>query len=263
MAGSLDLAGTACLLLLAGLAKLDGKVVTSRRVARLNRVADLNTLKGIARLLITSRPPDWLRAVVVNGRLIREYVPRADLAIIDWRGDDLESILGAAHEDLYGAADDRLLKLLGDAGELAVMSAMQAKGLAPRHVALVSDHYGYDVESGLAHQLRGVEVKAAVSSTAGRILVSRNEHDVAGRLAHRWSLVQVVFSTRVLLVGRAVASDVEQIRELASSDLCSLAPEEGPSFRWMQSAEFRPGELWKSSDLKVAPDFAAELRPEE
>ncbi len=57
MAASLDLFGTARLLLDAGLARADARVVIARDLSnKLDRVADLTTLKGIARLLPERRP---------------------------------------------------------------------------------------------------------------------------------------------------------------------------------------------------------------
>ncbi|MEQ8307736.1 MAG: DUF3883 domain-containing protein [Hoeflea sp.] len=265
MAVSLDISGTANFLLDAGLARIESFVITERGLARLDREADLTTLKGIARLLLRHRPPDWLRAVVIDGRLAREFIPQQDLEAITWLGDDLEEIVLTAHEQVYGASDDQLRKLLGDAGELAVMSALRRDGHNPRHASLISDRFGYDIElqnemEVVGLEVVGLEVKAAVKATTGRALISRNEFEVAKRMGGRWKLVQVTFSSRVIARGRATAADVEGIRELTSHSLIDMAPVEKKGFRWTEAAEIRPSETeWKPSNLRVGEEFEALL----
>lgn len=260
MAASLDLAGTANLLLDVGLARVESCVVTASGLSMLDREADLTALKGIARLLLRNRPPSWLRAVVSNGRLAPELIPQRDFDAIAWLGDDLEEILVTAHQQVYGAADEHLRKLLGDAGELAIMSALRRDGHNPRHVSLISDRFGYDIELNDGFRTIGLEIKAAVDATAGRAFISRNEFDVAKRMGKRWKLVQVTFSSRVIASGRATAGDVERIRELASHSLVEMAPVEKEGFRWTEAAEIRPSESeWKLSNLQVGEEFEALL----
>lgn len=260
MAASLDLVGTANLLLDAGLARADEEVVISRDLARLDKIADLTTLKAIAGLILLRRPPDWLRFAVSDGRLVGEFIPAADLDAMSWMGADLEAIVVTAHHRLYGMVDDALLKRLGDAGELAVISALRSQGLLPRHVALISDRFGYDIELDLNSQRYGLEVKTVVPSTAARVLISRNEFEVAQRMGDRWKIVQVIFSSKVIARRVATVDDVENIRELSSASLISMAPIEDGGFRWVEGAEFRPeASLWRASNLSVATDFACSL----
>ncbi|TIQ79910.1 MAG: DUF3883 domain-containing protein [Mesorhizobium sp.] len=260
MAASLDLVGTARLLTDTGLVRADGGVVVSRELTGLDQVADLTTLKGIARLLLVRRPPDWLRTAVVDGRLAPEFIPSPDLEAMSWIGPELEPIVVSAHHHLYATVDDTLLKRLGDAGELAVMSALQCKGLQPRHVALISDRFGYDIELDTVAQRQGLEIKTAVRSTAARILISRHEFEVARRMGERWKIVQVTFSTKVIARGVATASDIEAIRELSSARLVELAPMESSVFRWVDTAEFRPhASMWSPSDLVIATNFTSSL----
>lgn len=259
-AASLDLSGMATILLDSGLAKLDGRVVAGRELARLDRVADPTTLKGIARLLLAYRPPSWLRSVVIEGKLVQEFIPKNDLEAIAWLGDDLEPIIVAVHNKLYGASDEHFRKALGDAGELAIMSAYRGRGDRPRHVSLVSDRFGYDIELGTLAQMHGVEVKSAVAATAGRIMLSRNEYEVAQRMGSRWKVAQVIFSSKVVATRSATKADVEAIRELSSEALSSLAPSEDKGFRWIEAAEFRPSpHVWTASSLVVGSDFHASL----
>ena len=264
MAASLDLSGTANLLLDAGLARIESCVITGSGLARLDREADLTTLKGIARLLLRSRPPGWLRAAVIDGRFAPEFIPQQDFDAIAWLGDDLEEIIVTAHQQVFGATDEHLRKLLGDVGELAIMSALRREGHNPRHVSLISDRFGYDIEHKEGFRTLGLEIKAAVSATAARAFISRNEFDVAKRMGERWKLVQVTFSSRVIASGRATAGDVEKIRELASHSLVEMAPLEKVGFRWTEAAEICPAETeWKPSGLRVGEEFEALLSSDE
>lgn len=261
MAASLDLLGTAHLLLDTGLVRVDESVVISQDLAKLDKIADVTTLKAIARLILVRRPPDWLRFAISDGFLIKEFIPAADLDALSWLGIDLEAILLTAYQILYGAADEALLKRLGDAGELAVMLALRAQGLSPRHVALVSDRFGYDIELEMHNRLNGFEVKTAVSATAARVLISRNEFDVAQRMGDRWKLVQIIFSSKVIARGKATATDVEYVREISSADIAGMAPIEKGEFRWVEGAEFRPeSSLWSASDLTIPNDFVCSLK---
>ncbi|WP_165821416.1 protein NO VEIN domain-containing protein [Falsiruegeria mediterranea] len=264
MAASLDITGTANLLLDIGLARVDSCVLTAGALSRLDREADLTTLKGIARLLLRSRPPGWLRAVVSDGRLLPELIPQRDFDAIAWLGDDLEEIVFTAHQQVYGAKDEHLRKMLGDAGEIAIMSALRRDGHNPRHVSLTSDRFGYDIEHKEGFQTVGLEIKAAVNATAARALISRNEFDAAKRMGERWKLIQVTFSSRVIASGRVTAGDVERIRELPSHSLVEMAPVEKEGFRWTEAAEIRPSETeWKPSNLQVGEEFEALLSSDE
>ena len=260
MAASLDLIGTAHLLIDAGLARVDAKVLILGGLAKLDQVADLTTFKGIAQILLVCRPPDWLRSAVIDGCLAPEYIPEGDLKVIKWLGDELEAIVVSAHKKLYGAADEELLKLIGDAGELAVMSALRRLGHNPRHVSLVSDHFGYDIELDVGGRLHGLEVKTAVAKTAQRIVLSRNEFEVARRMGAQWTLIQVTFSSRILARRCATADDIVQFRELFSHLFFEMAPNDREEFRWIESAEFRPPDLaWSASDLVVGREFRFNL----
>lgn len=260
MAASLDLVGTAQLLQDTGLAKVDDAVVIARDLARLDRVADLTTLKSIARLLLTRCPPVWLRTAVIDDRLALEFIPAVDLAALSWLSADLEPIIVTVHRRLYGDNENEFLKWLGDTGELMVMSALQSLGRQPRHVALVSDHFGYDIELGEAGKVHGIEVKTVVPSTSDRIFLSRNEFDVAQRMGDHWRIIQVTLSSKVIALGIATTADVLQIRELPGKTLALIAPTDNEAFRWTESAEFRPApDMWQASDLKVPAGFALKL----
>ncbi|WP_373319304.1 protein NO VEIN domain-containing protein, partial [Neoasaia chiangmaiensis] len=65
------------------------------------------------------------------------------------------------------------------------------------------------MELGSPAQLHGVEVKSAVPATAGRIILSRNEYEVAQRMGGRWKMTQVIFSSKVVATRSATKADVE------------------------------------------------------
>lgn len=261
MAASLDLNGTAELLLDVGLAKVEGGVQIMHELSKLDQAADLSTLKGIARLLIVRRPPDWLRSSVVEGQLATEFIPAQDLEALSWLGPDLDPIIVAAHQQLYGRQDDDLLKRIGDAGELMVIAALHALNRQPRHVSLVSDRFGYDIELNSQQYRFGLEIKTVVPSTADRVLLSRHEFDVAARMADRWKIVQITISSIAVVRGVVCAADVISIRELSSSALVQMAPPDTSTFQWSESAEFHPlDSMWLPSDLQVPSNFTFSLR---
>lgn len=260
MAASLDLGRTAELLIDVGLARIDEAVRIGAELARLDQIADISTLKAIARLLLVRRPPDWLHGAVVDEKLVVEFVPAHDMETLSWLGPDLEPIIVAAHRQLYAMRDDAFLKLIGDAGELIVMAALQAANYEPRHVSRVSDRFGYDIEYDLQQVRYGLEIKTVVSTTADRILLSRHEFDVAGRMGGRWKVVQVTISSSAFVQGAVRASDIAGIRELPGATLAKLAPADTLEFRWSDSAEFRPHpNMWVPSSLPVPADFSFQL----
>ena len=260
MAAATDIPGTAEILLAADLAWVEHSVVVDRRLLRVSERADYRSLAAIARLLLSRFPPSWIVSAVVDGEFLPEYVPDDDLQRLSWLGPDLAPIVLSVHDAITSAADDDLRKQIGNAGELAVISALERIGVAPNHVALVSDAYGYDIEHGSSQDLHRLEVKACVERTADRVIVTRNECEKAALYSSSWRLVQVCFASGVVVNGCATCADVLGIRELSAESLLSLAPAATNTFRWLNSAEFRPPqELWSESDLRVAADFRVEM----
>ena len=260
MAASTDIPGTAEILLAAKLATAEDAVAVDGRLLRVSQQADHRSLAAIARLLLGSFPPGWIVSAVVDGEFRPEYVPDADLRRLAWLGPDLEPIVLSVHRAVTSAADDELCKLIGDAGELAIVSALQRIGVEPNHVALVSDAYGYDIEYGSRLDLHRLEVKACVERTVDRVIVTRNEYETADTFASSWRLVQVCFASRIVVNGGATSADVLGIRELPAGSLVSLAPPSADGFRWLDSAEFSPPQdLWRDSDLRVAADFRVDF----
>ena len=256
MAAATDIPGTAQILLGAELARVDGCVVLDERLLHVSERADHRSFVSIARLLLSRFPPGWIVSAVVDGEFRPEYVPDADLQRLAWLGPDLAPIVLSVHHAITSASDAKLRKQIGDAGELAVVSGLKRVGIAPNHVSLVSDAYGYDIEYQSGQDLHRLEVKACVQGTSDRVIVSRNEYDKAAGFGSSWRLIQVCFSTGIVVRKRASCADVLFIRELPSNLLVSLAPPWTDGFRWLESAEFRPPHAsWRESQLRVAADF--------
>ena len=256
MAAATDIPGTAQILLAAELARVEASVELDERLLRVSTRADHRSFVAIARLLLSRFPPGWIVSAVVDGEFRPEYVPDVDLQRLAWLGPDLAPIVLFVHRAITSASDAKVRKQIGDAGELAIVSALERIGIAPNHVSLVSDAYGYDIEYQSGQDLHRLEVKACVRNTADRVIVSRNEYEKATALGSSWRLIQVCFASGIIVRKRATCADVLFIRELPANSLISLAPPSMDGFRWLESAEFRPAhDSWNESGLRVAADF--------
>lgn len=262
MARAMDFEEIAQILINSRLVAIEqGRIKLSRELHRLSHVADLSSLKAIARILLAANPPEWLRSAVAGSRLVEEAIPALDRKKLFWLGRDLEAILVAAHHSVYGDKSQEMLKFLGDAGELLIMASLRLMNYHARHVSLVSDHYGYDIEVGTVNDPAGLEIKTSVHSTADRFFLSRNEFEVAQRMGRRWKLIQVIFSSRVILNGYASGADVAAIRQLSCDCLLNLAPLDTSSFQWIEVAKFTPSSsLWEKSAMPVPEDFVFHSR---
>lgn len=259
-AQSFDLNGIADRLIEWGLIEVSPSVVVNHPLSRLSTWADYPTLKSIAGILLRKRPPAWLPIAIQNGRLNEEVVPIADREALSWLGDDLEAVLVAVYRDICEPDADQMLERLGMAGELAVMNALERAGMRPRQVSLISDAYGYDIEVEVGGQLNGIEVKTVVPRTAAQFFISRNEFEISRRMLSRWRIIQVMFSTAIVAAGKGTYADVLSLRELPSSVLHSLAPEDESHFRWTESALIvPPDDAWQVSELKVCEAFEIRL----
>ena len=260
MAAASDLPGTAQILLDSKLAVINERVMLHEKLIQSSQRADRIALVSIASLFLKRFPPSWIAATVVRGEFLPELVPQSDLDRLAWLGSDLAPIILDVHRSIASTFEDQLQKQIGDAGELAVVSALERAGKHPDHVSLISDAYGYDIEYRNGDYVQRLEVKACVQTTADRVIVSRNEYEKAAALKDSWRLIQVTFSSGIIVKRIAVASDVLLIRELSADSLVSLAPPSTDCFRWVDSAEFRPpATAWKETTLRVADSFTAPL----
>ena len=260
LAAASDIAGTAHILLKGSLAAVKESVVLDRRLARFSEQADRVSLVSIARLLVSRFPPPWISSSVVDGEFAPEFIPESDLEQLSWLGSDLERIVLDVYFDIVETTEGDLRSQIGEAGELAVMSALKRVGKNPSRVSLISDSYGYDIEYQDGNWLRRVEVKACMETTSYRVIVSRNEYEKATAFAASWSLVQVCFATTIIVKRRVICSDILYIRELSPQSLMMLSPPSTNDFRWIEAAEFCPAiSMWKRSSLRVEDDFTLEL----
>lgn len=261
-AQSYDLNGIAERLIDWGLIEASSSIVISHPLCRLSSRADYPTLRSIAEILLRKRPPVWLRFAVVDGVLRKELIPTVDLDALSWLGEDLELVLLSVFKYISRNSDDGLAAALGRAGELVVINALENAGRFPRHVSLISDAFGYDIECFQSPILEGIEVKTSVTKTASRFHLSRNEFEVSKRLRDRWKIIQVVFSSKVIATGRVEENDIEIIRELPAEVIHDIAPSER-EFQWTESAIFMPDEnSWLESKLLVRKQFALDLNVE-
>lgn len=256
LAAAGDIAGTAEMLLSAGLVTAGDRISLDLQLARLSHRADRASLVAIARLFLLRFPPSWIPAVVVEGQVETSLIPSQDLDRLSWLGADLIPLIFEVNRALTRQSDEALRQQIGRSGELVVMSALCHAGLEPVHVALLSDAYGYDIDYVEGGSTQRLEVKSAVEHTSGRMLISRNEFDKASLYGSSWRVIQVVFSTNIILNKSVVATDIIMIRELKSDRLHALAPLPSPTFNWTESAEFKPDPNdWLPSNLDVEPNF--------
>ncbi len=256
MASAYDLEGAVQFMKVLGLAVTEPAVKLDPALVKLSFEANRSNLLAIACMLLKLNPPGWLKASIVGQGFQPDLVPTKDLAQLKWMGEDLSDILVGVFNQIQGAKSDFLKKQLGDAGEYAVVSALKKKGKKVEHVALVSDSYGFDIRYQDTAATQKVEVKSCVEATKDRFFISRNEYDTACVHISTWKVVQVTFSSSVLVSGRATASEILLIRELDAPTLTGLAPKHTQEFHWTESAILKPpAHHWKASDLKVAADF--------
>lgn len=256
LASAGDIAGTADMLLRAGLATAGEQISLDSQLAKLSHRADRASLVAIARLFLLHFPPSWIPAVVVAGNVETSLIPSEDYVQLNWLGEDLIPLVYEVNRALTRQSDQTLRQEIGRAGELVVMSSLRRAGYEPVHVALLSDSYGYDIDYAYAGSTTRLEVKSAVERTSSRLIISRNEFDKALLYGRSWRVIQVIFTTQVILNKRVRALDVLKIRELQGDRLHRLAPTASPNFNWIEAAEFTPHSTdWVCSDLEVNPDF--------
>lgn len=250
-----DLRSPAETLIQLGLAQSDaGGITLTSSLLELSDMADRATLRGVVRLLLATRPPQWLRFAVTSAGVAREYIPSLDLAALEWLEPDLDDVLLDVHADVGTVDRTPLRKAIGDAAELLVFAALDRAGAQPVHVARLSDSYGYDIET--RKPVSRIEVKAAGATTRGSFHISRNEFDKSQRYGVEWHLVQVVFSSAALVADTVDSSHVEGVFELSSDALAATVPADSPGFMWTESAYVTPPQTsWCTAKLTLDPDF--------
>ena len=257
MAASLNLRRISHFLIDAGLAVMSSPISIDRRLRGLDGIADISTLKGIASVIIQSSPPNWIDSIFLDGKILIELIPESDLRQIDWLGPDLEPMLASVFFARQSTRNEAILKRLGDAGEEYLVTRFAQSGSYVRHVARISDHFGYDIEETRAMRTAHIEVKSCVQSTSSRFFLSRNEYNTAKRLGASWVLMQVIFTSEIFLKNVIRSSDVVGLRSLDASKIVSYGSIDSENCKWVESIEIKPLDIdWCTLLPHAIPDFS-------
>ncbi|MTJ86732.1 DUF3883 domain-containing protein, partial [Nocardia seriolae] len=255
LASAIDLEVPSTMLVDRGLARIGRSLELSPQLAAATDCRDADGLFQVARLLLITAPPAWLRLAVSRDGVTREYIPASDLDSLRWLEPNLDRLLIEAHEHAYSSAETEWQKQIGDAAELFVLAALRHSGLKPVHVARISDVYGYDIEVRDPRTER-IEVKAAGPRTARTFHLSRNEFDKSQQHGDEWRLLQVIFESSAFVAEELNQSHVEGVYEIDSHQLRRIVPPDSPRFFWEESALITPPEeAWRRSHLALDPEF--------
>lgn len=255
MAAAIDLNGVGHGMYECGLARLEGgEVLIHERLVALDGIASDEVLRIIASILLEFAGPAWLHASMATGRFCAELVPSAELNALRWLGEDLEPLLDGASR--HGEEDDEFRAWLGRVGESLVVATERHIGASVRQVSLISDHFGYDVES-VRGSRRRFEVKTSVIGTADRLFLTRNEVTSAERYVGEWFLVQVILKPEALTAAVVTRNHVHGIRQLAGSSVVGVLPRDSEHCRWVETVELA------TSSLNWVPYLSGQGIPEE
>ncbi|MET9589510.1 DUF3883 domain-containing protein [Streptomyces sp. NPDC006516] len=91
-----------------------------------------------------------------------------------------DATAGAVPQVLWSQAADDAKRILGAAGEQALLRLLQQSGVPHiRHVAAESDAYGYDIEAARSRaECAHIEVKATTDPTRLVVHLTRHEYEV-------------------------------------------------------------------------------------
>ncbi len=205
--------------------------------------ADRNTKFQIARVLLAYARPDWLPSSGDADLILRGLMPSTAQTALSWMGPDLAHVF----QSLLTSEDRGFSsQALGRIGEEAILAAEHAAGYRVRHVSLISDSYGYDIESCSGGQMRRIEAKCTIEGRAGRFFLSRNEYEQSRRQGPEWILVQVILRSDIAF--RAPTLDANSIRTInwvPGSVISDHVVADRANCRWHESVEFNiPQEIW-------------------
>ena len=257
MASALDLDFAARMLVRLGLARIDCKrVKIDQRLRRVGRSATTDTLTLIARTLLAEHPPPWLGASVRDGVVLDEWVPTSDQRNLEWLGDLRDPILVDIHKSQSDA--DQFRNWLGQVGESVVVAIERRRNRSVRHVAQISDAFGFDVESVGAEGRKCLEVKTSLESTAGRFYISKHEVHTAAENIREWCLLQVIISTRAATADVVKFDQVRTVRFLGANEILALTPIDTSTGEWIESARISPpSDRWLDWDFEIPSSWCA------
>jgi hypothetical protein len=166
-----------------------------------------------------------LRAAVIDALWFRDaddLIPDVDSLPEDLIGAATAVNVGlyktfAVVRDLWTKVDDAQRKLIGAAGEEALVSILSnSDSLDVRHVAKESDAYGYDIEARSTDQFFHLEVKSTTRRNRIRFYLSRNEFETMRR-DPSWILVVVRLDDQ-LKIANVATVDTDWIANTAPGD---------------------------------------------
>lgn len=240
MAAAVDLQRLAAAMFDRGLAWIDGKVCLHENLSGIGNAATDEVLMRIAGAILRLDPPEWIHGAVGEGQFHPEFVPSSAFTALEWLHDDIEAVLVAAKAG--ASEDDGFRQWLGRVGESLVVAAERQVGASVRHVSLISDHFGYDIESFRPSRLR-LEVKTSILGAEHRVFLTRNETNSAARCGNEWFLVQAVLAPEVLTASALMPSHVAFIRQLPSSCVLAVLPQDSNHCRWVETVELLTNDL--------------------
>lgn len=244
MAAAVDLGAVASSMFDSGLAKFDGQVRLDPRLLRIGNVVTDDVLMQIAVILLESDLPPWLHGACSAEGFQTELVPSVALNALEWMSEDIHPILVAAKRGVK--EDDGFKVWLGGVGESLVVETEKHNGASVRHVSLISDFFGYDVETVRPGRFR-LEVKTSVLGSEGRVFLTRNEVTSARKHGAEWFLVQVVLKAESLTVAAVTQEHVVQVRKLSSAAVLNVLPQDSDHCRWVETVELSTSALpWES-----------------
>ncbi|WP_433494726.1 DUF3883 domain-containing protein [Micromonospora sp. CA-248089] len=252
VAAATDLSTPAEHLLASGLAKQAETIVLMPPLVGIAGTADSVTLRHVARVLLITDPPAWLRIAVSLEGVAREYIPTADLRALEWLDPELDEMLIDVFRAVNGPLDTEVRKRIGDAAEAVVLAALRADGRHPTHVAKISDAFGYDIELTGPPRLR-FEVKGCSENGRGTFHLSRNEYDKSQIYADEWVLTQVVFNNCAFVASHLERAHIAGIFEATAHEIGSAVLPDTERFTWTDSAliSLPPG-VWRPAPYAVA-----------
>lgn len=251
MAEALDLDSVAADLLELELVQVQAGVITiDDRLRRAGTLANTETLARIARTVLSHERPPWL-AVSVSGNTVQhEWLPLRVQRDLEWLGELLDPIL--VHVRDSQSREGVFRRWLGSAGESLIVAIERNRGRSVRHVAKLSDAFGFDVESCGPTDRKCIEVKTCLESGAERFFISRHEVDTSIRLGEQWLLIQVTLRAKASTDDSLDSSHVVDVQLLAGRKVWNLGPRDSPTGVWLDAARIRAAScLWSKWDFGI------------
>lgn len=238
-----------------GLASIGGsRVVVEPRLVAAGETANTTTLAAIAKVLMGVDPPGWLTTAVFNDELRWEFVPTSDGEDLAW----LEDLLVPLLCDLRRSQDEseEFRSWLGKVGENLVVASEEGRGRDVRQVSLISDAFGFDIESRSLESRYCLEVKTTLESRSDTFFITKNETRKAAEIRDQWKLIQVVLTPVAITQEQITAAHVREVRALDASTVLSLLPIDTDTGIWIETAEISPPRrAWTQEALHLPEDW--------